>query len=142
MATTAPANDFQAAAQALVATANRTFADQIFHDALQEMRAEASSKKKKKDKDRLQLLASIRDDDSLRKAVKDTVNPKADDKWSRKVARVCEKLERPFELFWRISETSTCLRKHDPPLDSHVHGVYLQACSLHKLSSGRPLKIA
>ena len=103
MATGNWSNDFQAAATALSTTANRTPAEHLFHEALQDARVEASSKN---DRKLLDFLPAIQDESTLRKAIETVIDPKAAGRTSRKIARMFEHLERPFEIARRVSETS------------------------------------
>ena len=103
MAAGNPTNDFQQAAQNLTTAANRTFAEHLFHEALQDARVEASSKN---DRELLAYLPAIQDESSLKNAVESVLNSKTNDKSSRKIARVFKRLERPFEVARRISECS------------------------------------
>jgi hypothetical protein len=105
MSAPSPPTAYESAAQVLSASAQRPLHERIFHDALNDARAEASNDD---DTRLLAKLAVIRDRASMKTALEKELNqdPHTAKRPSRRVARFCGSVDRWFDVAWRISEAS------------------------------------
>jgi hypothetical protein len=128
MATVEASNAFFNTARQLLASQNLPVHEQIFREALQDAQNEASNEE---DRKLLTVLASIRDEASMKRDFEQKLQaaratgPAVKKRFSRRISRSCEKIDRIFEIFWRISEasafvTSACLATVSLSLDQLI----------------------
>jgi hypothetical protein len=111
MAAAHSSNDLQAIADRLQAIANRTPSEEIFHEALEDARTQASNEN---DPQILKELAKVQDkssmEETIRKALADSpsLGQKHAKRWDRRALNFSQKFNKSFEIAQRISECSAC----------------------------------
>jgi hypothetical protein len=102
---TEPSIGFLNAARAATLTQNLPLHEKIFHEAFQDARDAATNEG---DRKLLTLLTSIQDPASIQETFEKTLQnarasgPLAKKRMSRKIARLCTKADKTFQLFLRL----------------------------------------